>query len=88
MKSRMRMFSDALVFFCLVVIATGAICTVASLARDRRDIEADRAALARPVRPPVPGEYRGLTVPQVVDEMNRRGGNNNVSPADVLTPEY
>jgi hypothetical protein len=44
----------------------------------------DAAALAQPVRPPVAGEYRGPTVPQVMEEMRRRGDPN---PPDVLEPE-
>ncbi len=44
----------------------------------------DEVSAAQPARSPAPGEFRGLTVPQVIDEMNRRGHN---SPPDVLVPD-
>lgn len=67
----------------IMIAALAAVAVVAGLSLARPDPDAEAAG--RPIRPPVPGEVRGLTVPEVMDAMRRRGDPN---PPDVLEPEY
>lgn len=80
MQDWKRFALDHLIYLALAAALAVAVMIGAEPARTPDDA-------GRAVRAPVPGEYRGPSVPQVIDRHNRRGGPHDVSPPDVLEPE-